>query len=307
MNQITIAAGDALADKLIAEYWLAFEAGTTWNYHSWLPKYVKNDAWATRANWLDVSRRALETKVYHRPALEVLLAEGCLEYASTARKLVHDWHRESGHDAYYFYDLMAHFPRSDKVRRVYFSKNLRATDLDKSARIALFSVEDVALCRHVSQAISDVLLTDSIDEDLAESYVLPRLAEMGPLCSKYIDAKTIDAAKKFCISYLKKDEAECLMPAPDDERSLWIRDEIAYLSWRLGWTDILRGLEKAPWYWTSVLNDVNDNENYNLLTWSLLKSNEQLKNRALCVMQTHEYHKLDGAIAWKRLHSDMHR
>jgi hypothetical protein len=307
MDQITIAAGDALADKLIAEYWLAFEAGTTWNYHSWSPKYVKGDAWATRSNWLDVSRRVLETKVFHRPALEVLLAEGCLDYLEAARELVHDWHRESGHDAYYFSDLMAHFPHSDPVRREYFSEYPQVNDWEKHLRIALFSVEDVALCRHVAQMISEALLTEAVDEDRIESYVLPHLAEMGPLCSKYIDAKTIDAAKKFCLSYLKKDEAECLMPAPDDERSLWIRDEIAYLSWRLGWTDILRALEDAPWYWTSVHNDALDYENYNLLTWSLLKSNELLKNRALCVMQTHEYHKLDGAIAWKRLHSDLHR
>lgn len=311
MDSSRQAEGDALAERLIADYWQAFIEGTTWNYHGWRPKHVPGDAWVDRGQWIEASRQCIALDRNLIAAYEILLAEGLREYEHQAIAFVESWHRESGHDAYYFFDLLARLPEDFHVRAEYLSfrdcDDLWENDAwhwSQSRRHALLSVEDAKACELLGVRISKAFRSSTPDEAYIEDDVVPRLSELGPLSHRYVDKTALDKAKAFCLSRLEQDKriSHIRHDLDENERSLWIRCDIARIAWRLGWTDILRNLAHERWYWSSIFDDYCDYENLNLLTWSLVLNNDALSRQALHVMQTHAYHPLDGAIAWKRLH-----
>ena len=280
-----------MADTLIVGYWNDFVFGRTWNYHAWPPKYVPGDRWASRGEWIAAARRCIEENTHLLRAYEVLLAEGLTEYATDARALVQDWHDKSGHDPEYYYGVLARLPDCD-LRRCYLN-NEDPDEIfeDSETRRALISVDDARTCELVTERIVHDLSPVTLDAGLVSGAVIPRLAEMGPLCRKYVPDAAMARAKQFCLEALAEDRAS----------GSWPRGGIAYTAWRVGWHDVLRGLDGDAWYWSSAFE--LDSNNYNLLTWSLLVSNETLKARALEVMRTDQWHPLDGAIAWVRLHA----
>ncbi len=280
-----------MADTLIVGYWNDFVFGHTWNYHGWPPKYVPGDRWASRDQWIAVARRCIEENTHLLSAYEVLLTEGLTECAADALALAQDWHDSSGHDPEYYYGVLARLP--DCALRRFYLNNEDTDEIfeDGATRRALISVEDARTCELVAGRIVHDLSPVTLDAGLVRGAVIPRLAEMGPLCRKYVPEAAMARAKQFCLEGLATDRAS----------GSWPRGKIAYTAWRVGWHDVLRELEGDAWYWSSTFE--LDSDNCSLLTWSLLVSNDALKARALEVMRTDPSHRIDGAIAWVRLHA----
>jgi hypothetical protein len=315
MDKKQEADGDALARQLIAQYWRDFENGDTWNFHSnpgwggiW---YTRTDAWATREKWLAVARRCIEERSNIRQALEVLLAEGCKEYLPVARRFAEEWNEYGGHDAYRFVDILSHFPPGDPLREQYlgyaspaeFDDPVHDQELGPY-RLALVAVADEGMCRYLAGEISKVFDTPDPDYELAFGYALPRMSELGRLCKELLSPTVLSNARQWCLAQLEKDKAmiERGERAGDGERERWVRNAIAPWSWKIGWPDVLERLQDEGWYWSWLFSDSYcDYGNINLLTWSLVRSDDLLKTQALLVMQTNAYLGLGGAIAWSRL------
>jgi hypothetical protein len=82
--------GDALAKELIREYWDIFinATGPTWNFYLQPLRYDHTDRWATREQWLDAAKQAIDRKTSVLAGLEIMLAEGHTEYLDLARDVV---------------------------------------------------------------------------------------------------------------------------------------------------------------------------------------------------------------------------
>lgn len=304
IDAATQAVGDHLANGFIAGYWHKFVGTGTWSYHGWPPKYVPGDRWADRAQWIAAARRCIAEQTYVLSAYQILLAEGLTDCAADALAMIESWHADGGHDAYYFYDVLARLPDSE-LRREY----LDITDPDAlwddedEVRRALIAVDDARTCALSAERIVRALSAAELDEQFVEERIIPRLVELGPRCRTYVPEPIMARAKAFCLELLARDRAIATRRdrLDDDTRRRWIRDEIAHIAWRLGWFDVLRDLDREAWYWSTAFEF--DHDNYTLLTWSLLVANDALKARAVEVMRTDRLHPLDGAIAWVRLHA----
>jgi len=182
-------------------------------------------------------------------------------------------------------------------------------DFDEQLRKALIRINDEKICHYIAKKINNEVKVFRCDDDfivIFEEYIMPRMAEMGALSSSYINKEIINLLKEKCIEYLDKDrliiennKTEILLK--ENKRAIWVRDSIAFWAWRLNWTDLLDKLENDNWYWSCVFNPPFDQDNTNLLVLSTFTANEYLRKQAINVMTSHPYHKLDGAIAWKRM------
>lgn len=303
---------DQLSKKVISEYWEAFISGSTWNFFSSMLRNQINEPWATREDWFEHAKACVENDTNITQALEILLVEDKEEYLDFAQRIVSEWHERGAHDAYYYYELMAKLPCDNTFRRKYlssdffvdFTKNDEWGESD-SARKALINVDDQHFLEFLAEFINKSLSVVNISDDEIEYNVLPLLIDLGRKSGDLVSKDNLDRVKRFCLDYLKKDEVifnryldGCL---DEDERQIWVGDNIAYYAWVLGWDDIILELKNSEWYWMSLFSEWwDDTSNNNLLVWSLCKNEDFLKKRAAYVMKHDEYCKLDGAIAWER-------
>jgi hypothetical protein len=313
MNASEKEEGDILAKELIHEYWSIITSGSqsTWNFYLDPLRYTPHDRWATREQWISVAKQCVERRIYMLFGLEILLAEGFSEYLDTAMEVVADWlKRTGGHDPEYYLNILKYFPPDNPTRLAFLPKGNLDTLWSEGYR-ALMSVGDEDVCRHSAAQIQKVFSAYPLDDVQVERQALPRMKELGRLCSNYLDSEVMESANRFCLEYLLKDIeiaryqkqlAHEATAGKDGLRSLWIRDDIAYLSWRVGWFDMLTMLRKETWYWQSMFEHWSPgDDNINLLVWSQYAKDELLRRRALHVMRRHEYTKIDGAIAWVRM------
>lgn len=308
--------GDSLAHDLVKQYWKDFTTGSTWNYYIIPLKYLPSDTWATREQWIKVAKDFIEKETHVLAGLEILLGEGQFEYLPLALDIVKKWDEEVEEaevcEPEYYYDIIKFFPLENIYRRKYFG----AGDFDwlgEWGRAALVSVEDVAACKFVAGKINAIFHSENLDEELVENEALPLMVELGRFCNKFLDEKVLDSAKQFCEGFLSKDREiapyfneieKGKMPELANDRWIWICDDIAKIAWSIGWFDILEKLGNESWYWTRIFSSrYSDLYNESLLIWSQYLSNDVLRSRAIHVMQTSEYHKLDGAIAWFRMNN----
>ncbi len=303
--------GDALAKELIREYWDIFinATGTTWNFYLQSLRYDPADRWATREQWLDAAKQAIDRKTSVLAGLEIMLAEGHTEYLDLAHEVVAYWRDKlHEHDAYYYYDILKYFPPDDAMRRKYLSfENEYLLSEDNYARTALVSIEDEAVCKQLAKEITHAFTASPLDEQQAECALRFEMRELGRLCQKYLAPEVVKQAKKFCMEFLLKDMevAPYFRSIPFDytkpeKRITWIVDDIAVLAWRIGWLDILEDLRNEQWYWDRIYVN-SDCDNVNLLVWSRFARNAQLQAQALTVMRKKGYDRMDGAIAWMRM------
>lgn len=257
----------------------------------------------------------MNTKTNVIQALEILLVEKSDQYISTAIDIVDEWFGNGDHDAYYYYDVLALLPDSYSVKRKvlkneYFQDYIRGRDsYNCSARKALIKAKDLDFCNSLGKFLDNYLKSSNlIDEDIEENIIDP-LIDLGHLHKHFISSDSISVIQDLFYRYLDKDKKIIDRFFNDehiqeDERQIWIGDNIAYWCWMLGWHQFLDDIKESEWYWASMFGDWwDDSDNNNLLVWSLFHNNKILKNQSIHVMESHEYQQTDGAIAWVRLHS----
>lgn len=297
---------------LINEYWRDFKEGVTWNYYLWKPKYIEGDVWASKNQWVMAAKECIDKNINVIQALEVLLYECYDEYCDFAERFIARWHEVDGHDDYIYYDILAKLPKENSVRKNLLSINsfhdIYGDGSEASlARKALVNARDEEFIGLAGIHLNNILSAGDLDGDVIEDRVIPILLDLGFLSNECVSDENMDKVKSLCLYYYEKDRAimdDVLngKELDDDERQLWVADNIAYISWVLSWGDVLDSLNTDKLYWAGMFSDIwSDHENYNLLAWSFCESNEALKKQAEIVMYNHEYHRLDGAIAWTRL------
>ena len=303
---------DELCKSLIDRYWSEFKAGKTWNYYSWSPKYLESDTWATQEKWLSISKECIKTDINVIQALEVLLDLEYENYIDKAQNIVIDWYNSGGYDDYYYYNVIARFPKDHPIRKNVLSidnfEDIYIDDSDSSlARKALVNSKDENFIECCSKYVEKLLDQTLISIEMIENHIAPILLDLGSLPKECISGKHLDKLKTICLQYFEKDKniinrilnGELLN---EDTRNIWVGDNLAYWAWSFGWDDVLSILDSEDIYWLAIFSDFwDDYYNNNLLIWSLQKNDSLIKNRAIHVMNTHELYKLDGAIAWSRL------
>lgn len=312
MNAAELKEGDRIARELIAGYWDAFcGAGPARNYRFDHLRYLESDTWATREQWIAAARLCVENKTKLLFGLEILLAEGLDEYLPLAQDLIRDWDEQyEGHDPEYYYDLLAQLASDDPMRRKYLS-GFDPFDLCTWGRKALILAVDEPGCGKIGAALSSMFTAAEPDANEIEHTGLPLLCDLGPLCGQYVTPAALEAARRFCLDYLARDRAIAphyrqwyaeFSAGQRDERMHWIFGEIAPIASRLGWFDVLEGLQREPWYWEQLFaHAYSDYESTSLLAWSRHADNEVLRRRAMLVMTNNRFDTLDGAIAWTRM------
>lgn len=300
-----------LADELITGYLQEFQEGVTWNFFNDPYRYISGDSWVSFENWQTTAKHCLENSVNVVQALEILLLTDRVKYLSKAEMVLKEWEKNGCHDAYQYYEILSHFPLDFKLRDEYLGPAEYEAFLEddgwgynKNARDALFRLAESDFLQIVGEWLDSRILSGPRDEEIAEKY-FPLLVEMGENCNHYLSSESIQSVKDFVFRYLARDEKQFFSLLNDNEiyresRSLWIVDSVAFSTWRLGWFEVLSYLSNSEWYWASLFDDDWQDDNRNLLVWSLLKRNSTIVRRAELLIKEGN---IDGAIAWKRLNS----
>ena len=302
--------------KLTSEYWRDFRKGATWNFYSDKLRNSSDEVWTNPSDWVGCATECIQSNTNVVQALEILLVEQKEKYLGVAEKFVFDWYEGGAYDVHYYYEIMARLPCDNAIRSKFLSsanfKDFIQDDgwgYSNSARQALIAANEPQFLEFLSSLINEKLKSKVISDVSIEEYVLPLMVDLGSKTDEYIEKNNIERVKEFCLDYLKKDEnvVDKFLNGQfdEDERQIWIGDDIAYNSWALGWNDIISDLKTKDWYWMSLFGDWwDDYGNKNLLTWSFYSKDRSLIDRATLVMQSDEHNKLDGAIAWERFKSN---
>jgi hypothetical protein len=308
MDRADLERGDELARRLIGEYWEALVTGDAWFFHTSRTRYVPPDDWATEADWVAAAELCLESGHNQSSAFDVLLAAGRGELLERAARWIEglylgDYFEEPLH-------LVALFPADHPVRVEHLGESPEHYEEDEfwgwnaAARRALLRAGDTKLAAYMGGRIAEVLGAEPADLERVADYALPRMAQLGPLCARFVPEPLVRRAHHLTYELLALDRRAVLEERhlrEEWERSHFVRWEVAFLAARLGWRDVFASLAPQEWYWRDLFECYDELENVNLLSWSRFHAGERLFARALYLMDTLGLHPLDGAIAWKRL------
>lgn len=300
-----------LVKDLISSYWNDFQEGGTWNYFTYPLRYHEKDTWASIQDWTIHASKCLKNKKNQIQALEVLLSIDYAEHVDDAETFLNKLDDDI-HDVYYLYDLLAMMPKINPLRKRYLSRDsfdfFVQDDSDAHlARLALCRVQDEEFLSFAGSYVNHFVKENRDDYEEVEGVVFPLLVDLGKNLEAYLSEDTIGVIEFIINKYLEKDMLcfEDMLNGrifSEDERCVWIADEVARIAFSAGFTEILDRLKLSDWYWAGMFSEIwEDSDNNNLLAWSLYGSNETLLNRAEWVMNKHEYQRLDGAIAFSRL------
>jgi hypothetical protein len=305
MNKDIIKWGDLLAEEIIPKHKKAIQTRPRPNYFLWPIKYVPSDTWVTKEWWIKTAIKLVEEEIDVYTGLEILLNVGKKAYLKTAINLIESvWNanHQCLYDAYYYYDIIVHFPKEHEIRKDFIDyKDMQSIDQDNPLRRALIRENDKTTCQYISNVIKQKIQNHSKD---LEDYIMPIMAQFGKRCQYYISPNHIEYLKWKCRQFLKKDkwviendkENELLQ---NGKCSLWIRDSIAYWAWALGWDDIIQELRNSPWYWNNIQEIFCYDSDYdNFLVWSHYSDDKVLQEKAIEMMENYS---LDEAIAWTRM------
>lgn len=303
-----------LSDQLIEDYWIEFERGRTWNFYLSSERLVLGDTWKNKNDFTELAIKNIAQGKNILQALEILMVENREFYYSQAEEIISSWYESGANDPNYYFDILVHLDKENIFREYFFgAQNVHlylseddGTGWCQAARSSLLRVGDEVTCKAIANKITDIFCSENVDEKDIENIGLGFLVEMGELANQYLNSEVIGLAKDFCRSYLEHDERYILeeveLGRKDPNSILWLRNDIAYISWRLGWMDVINELKQTEWYWASIFGEEwSDPNNRELLVWSLYEDNQILRNRCVAVMTSDPYSRIDGAIAWKRI------
>lgn len=303
-----------ICNRVVSEYWSDFKAGNTWNYFLDSSKYSNNDEWASMSQWKSAAEFCIENDSNVIQALEVLLAIDSDKYMDLANERIAYWYSGGAHDAYYYFDILSHFPKEDKIREQFLGEKEYGTFIESdgwgynsSARNALLKSDDSSFREFLGDWVSRKLSAE-YSLDTMEDDIFPLLVELGRYSKKYLSDSNIKDAKLFVQEFLDNDKksVESILNGKIidyEDRSLWIADNAGYFSWALGWQDIIDQLKTSDWYWASIFSDLwSDEDNKNLVAWSLVHNDQVIRSRALEVIKSGS---VDGAIALMRLEASI--
>lgn len=304
---------DKLSQKIVSQYWEDFRTGRTWNYFISSQKYLKSDTWATESKWVEIAEECFEKKINLLQALEILLITDFDNYFPVADEIVSSWFHDDRHDDYYYFDILALFPKEHEIRNAVFNSEFIESlvledDWGQSslARSALIRSNDLMFQEYLGDWLNRAIESERGAEFL-EINVLPLLVEFGNRSKSYISQRNIDKLKCFVVSYLEKDKNFVEFSLNDGDvysygRTIWVADNIGYWSWALDWQDIIYMLKNSEWYWIALFSEFwGDEDNNNLVTWAMLHDDDIIRSRAVEVMGDSNAISLDGAIAWRRI------
>ncbi len=270
---------DILAKNLIDKYWVDFRSGTTWNFYSCGLRRRIGDTWAKTSEWIENAKVCIESNINLIQALEILLVEEKEQYLEVAEHVVSDWYKSGAHDPYYYYQVMAKLPDDNFYRKKYLSPENYESFIGNdgwgysdSARKALIEADDESFQEFIGDFINERFKSSKLPFYELEDFILPLFIDLGKKTERYVAKNNNERFKEFCLGYLEKDESliEKFLNSDidEDERQIWIGDNIAYYSWALGWDDIINDLKTKDWYWMGLFSDWwDDSENKNLLVW----------------------------------------
>ena len=261
---------------------------------------------------MSIAKECIQSKKNVLQALEILLSLDFDNYFSLADDMVSKWHQDGCYDSYYYFDIVATFPKEHEIRRQFFDpsvfEGLMSDDgwgQNSIARQALLRVNDQAFKEYLGDWLNKSIESGA-EDDVIENEVIPLLVEFGEAANKHVSINNLNYIKEFVQSYLNKDQAvvEHLLnfkESGESDRTVWVADNVAYWSWMLGWQDVIESLKNKEWYWVTLFSDLwVDEDNNNLVVWSMCHDDVVIKNRAVDVMEKGDADGIDGVIAWER-------
>ena len=302
--------------EIINNYWASFKNGKEYNYYLDKKRYDSNDTWATKDDWIKISKECISNNCNILQALEILIIEEYNEYYSMVDQILTEWYANGGHDIEYYHDLIIAMPKDYSIRKKIvgdYSDYIinYSAGRDTIMRESLIRNNDTEFCKIYGEYLDKTIKKNKNNfKELALLIETNYISDLGRQAFKYIKKESLDIVKKMLIEYMQKDKELALkildgyIPNVEKEQTLWIIDCVPSVSFYIGWYDILEYLSNEEWYWT-LLFDSNygyeDSENTNLLIWSNYICNDALKKRASDLLKNSSNNKLDGVISLARM------
>jgi len=305
--------------EIIEIYWDRFKNGKVHNFYLDKYRYNSADTWASREDWLSIAKECIKTNRNILSALEILLKEEYSNYRKLADEILVEWYTHGGYDIEYYQDILLMMPKDYELRKEIFDEEyfaeLSSDFLDREMARSILRSEDLDFYQRYAKLVNHYIEKHKYNyEELEFLLEYGCMVEFGKHIDSYIDGENIKILRKMVVDYLEEDKNMFLKMRdgyiPDEEeRSLWIVDNVAKIVYYLGWHDILDDLILQQWYW-DVLFDSEmdlDYENINLLVLSSYTSNDTLKNRAYALISNRFFDdSMDAVIALSRLNKTEH-
>lgn len=264
--------------------------------------YSPTDIWASDADWQSVAIQALEKYANDSWwALEILLKlnVNTKEILPKAVNVIDEWQADGGFDYHYYMYLLAVLPKNHPIRKRFFGESQFESILqDRISLDAIIYAEDYEFFEFVSKYIDRKIFKKDID---IEKEILPIVYRLENRASQILSHKSQVILQDFIANYFKKDEIMVNRYLNgeqiklDEERLIWIADDIGKAVWCLNFTEMLEQVKKADWYWCVLFSDyLPDYEAQELLAWSAIIVNPLLHQEA-------EIRDMKGVIAKTRL------
>jgi len=298
--------------KLLTSYLGSFESGRVSNFYIDLFRYQEDDEWIDKDIWVKLAKDCIDKKQNILASLEILVREDIEKYYDIADKILTDWYGNGDKfcDIEYYQDILVAMPKDYEIRKKTFSYlgELSSIDdyiLEKDIVKSMLKEKDIDFCLSYGKFLDMYIQLYSNDYSKIED-----LFEFGNIIyfqkdiSIYLSKDSILVLQKFLKDFFNKDKdiffkIKYGYIPEEEERTLWISDSIAYITYFLGWYDILDDVISQEWYWDILFdNEYIDYDNHNALVLSSYTHHNNLKNKAIKLLNSGDF---DGMIMLSRL------
>ena len=303
-------------DEIVSYYIDRLKRGDVSLYFRDKYRYHREDKWLSYGEWISIAKEMLSFN--ELDALEILLQSNERDnYIERADKVLSSWYAHGAYDIEYYQDILILMPKEYHIRKSiigdYFNfDDIDEFDVEKDMLVSLLRYsDDDKLKMMYGSYIDKKVLTYKDDYDILEEFVEnSAILEYAPYLDKnYISKETLMRIKDMLLIYLQKDKdmfykIRAGYIPDEEERTLWVVDYIATISYFLKYYDILEYLKSEDWYWEVLFDEglMNDIYNNNLLVWSYYMSSDILKKQAMSKLSNRYFDdSIDAIIALSRM------